>query len=199
MDSNLNRIVQQVESGQTTARGAAKNAPLHSEESVAVTIYITEGYADAIVEFLEANGASPRNVGTDYIEAYVPVSLLPEASTQEGVISIRTIIPPQPAQGTVVSEGVSVHGATAWHNAGFKGQGVKIGIIDTGFEGFTSLQGTELPSTVEARCYTDIGVHTFSATDCEISGNKHGTAVTEAAFDIAPEATYYIANPMSLG
>ena len=99
MDSNLNRIVQQVESGQATARAAAANAPLHSEESVAVTLYITEGYADAIVEYLETNGVSPRNVGSDYIEAYIPVSLLPEASTQEGVISIRTIIPPQPRTG----------------------------------------------------------------------------------------------------
>ena len=199
MDSNLNRIVEQVESGQTTARGAAKNAPLHSEESVAVTIYITEGYADAIVEFLEANGASPRNVGTDYIEAYVPVSLLPEASEQEGVISVRTIIPPQPAQGTVVSEGVTVHGATVWHNAGLKGQGVKIGIIDTGFEGFSTLQGTELPATVEARCYTDVGVFTSNLADCTDSEDSerrrtHGTAVAEALFDIAPEATYYISN-----
>ena len=29
--------------------------------------------------------------------------------------------------------------------------------------------------------------------------SSHGTAVTEAAFDIAPEATYYIANPKSYG
>ena len=204
MDSNLNRIVQQVESGQTTAQVAAQNAPLHSEESVAVTLYITEGYADAVVEFLEANGASSRNVGTDYIEAYVPVSLLPEASTQEGVISIRTIILPQPAQGTVVSEGVSVHGATAWHAAGFKGQNVKIGIIDTGFEGFGALQGTELPSNVEARCYTDVGVFTFNLADCTDSEDSerrrsHGTAVSEALFDVAPDATYYISNTSSWG
>ena len=115
------------------------------------------GYADAIAEFLDANGASPRNIAADYIEAYVPVSLLPEASTQEGVISISTIIPPQPAQGTVVSEGVSVHGATAWHDAGLKGHGIRIGIIDSGFQGFSTLMGTEVPSNVEARCYTEIG------------------------------------------
>ena len=198
MDSNLNRIVEQVESGQFTAQAAAANAPIHREESVAVTLYITEGYAQDVWHYLEQSGASPRNIGIDYIEAYVPVSLLPDASTQQGVISIRTIIPPQELQGTVVSDGAALHGAPAWHSAGYRGQGVKIGIIDTGFQGFRSLMGTELPSSasVEARCYTDIGVYTSSLADCDnTDASEHGTAVTESAFDIAPEATYYIATP----
>ena len=45
MDSNLNRIVEQVQTGQFSAQAAAANAPIHREESVAVTLYITEGYA----------------------------------------------------------------------------------------------------------------------------------------------------------
>ena len=196
MDSNLNRIVEQVQTGQFTAQAAAANAPIHREESVAVTLYITEGYAQDVWDYLEQSGASPRNIGIDYIEAYVPVSLLPDASTQEGVISIRTIIPPQELQGTVVSDGVALHGVPAWHNAGYRGQGVKIGIIDSGFRGFRSLMGTELPSTVQGRCYADLGVYTSSLADCDnTDASEHGTAVTEAAFDIAPEATYYISSP----
>ena len=38
MDSSLNRIVLQVETGQSIAQAAAANAPLHQEESVAVTL-----------------------------------------------------------------------------------------------------------------------------------------------------------------
>ena len=167
MDSNLNRIVEQAQSGRLTAQAAAASAPIHSGASVAVTLYITEGYADAISGWLTDNGASPRNIGADYIEAYVPVSLLGEASEQEGVVSIRTIIPPEPAQGTVVSEGVAAHGVPAWHTAGMKGQGVKIGIIDTGFHGFQSLMGTELPASIEARCYTDVGIFNSSLSDCD--------------------------------
>ena len=199
MDSNLNRIVQQVETGQSTARAAAANAPLSSDGSVAVTIYITEGFAAVIVTFLESNGASPRNVGIDYVEAYVPVSLLPDTSAQEGVISVRTIVPPRAAQSSASGEAAIAHGATAWHSAGLKGQGVRIGIIDTGFSGYRDLMGSELPSSVEARCYTDVGIFTANLTDCETGDDPHGTAVTEAAFDIAPEATYYIANPFSAG
>ena len=204
MDSSLNRIVEQVETEEFTAQAAAANAPLHSEQSVAVTLYITEGYADAVAAYLESNGGDPRNIGADYIEAYVPVSLQPEASVLEGVISIRTIIPPQPAQGVVVSEGVAAHGVPPWHAADVKGQGVKIGVIDVGFKGFADLMGSELPSTVEARCYTDIGVFSSNLADCIPTGipesaRLHGTAVTEAVFDIASEAEYYIANITSWG
>ena len=204
LDSNLNRIVEQVDTGQFSAQAAAGGAPIHREASVAVTLYIAEGYADAVRDFLEANGGDPRNIGVDYIEAYIPVSLLAETSQQEGVISVRAIIPAQPAQSAVVSEGVSAHGAPAWHAAGYKGQEVKIGVIDVSFKGFADLMGSELPATARWRCYTDVGVFTANSTDCVAedipeSSRLHGTAVTEALFDIAPEAEYYIANTSSWG
>ena len=200
MDSNLNRIVEQVQTGQFTAQAAAANAPVHHEESAAVTLYVTEGYAAAVSDFLSGNGGDPRNIGADYIEAYIPVSLLAQASQQEGVISIRTIVPPQPDQGVVISEGVARHGVFAWHRAGYRGAGVKIGVIDSGFRGFQSLMGSELPSTVQARCYTDVGQTTGSLDECDNERlGSHGTAVTEAVFDIAPDATYFIADPYSRG
>ena len=97
----------------------------------------------------------------------------------------------------VVSEGFWVHGVSSWRQAGYRGKGVKIGIIDAGFRGFDSLMGTELPSTVQARCYIEVGVFTSDLADCETG--SHGTAVTEAVFDIAPEATYYISNTLASG
>ena len=202
MDSNLNRIVQQVETGIVSTNSFSGGATATAKQPVAATIYFTEGYADAISGFLNKNGASLRNIGIDYIEAYIPLSLLAEASQQEGVISVRTIMPATSAQNAVGGEGAVAHGAPAWHDAGVKGHGVKIGVIDVGFEGFRTLMGSELPDAenVHIRCYTDIGVLATDANDCiDSSGSKHGTAVTEAVFDIAPEAEYYIANPWSRG
>ena len=204
LGSNLNHVVEQARTGRLTTRAAAASAPIHHGHSVAVTLYIIEGYADTIASYLEANGASPRNIGADYIEAYIPVSLLEEASRQEGVLSIRTIIPPQPEQGTVVSGGVAAHGVTSWHAAGFKGRGVKIGVIDLSFEGFAGLMGSELPATVNTRCYTSAGNFTSNLSDCISTSSPeshrlHGTAVTEAIFDIAPQADYYIADTSSYG
>ena len=154
----MDGLVSSVEVGQATAMSAAADTPVHSGESVAVTIYLT-GNVDAVVSFLENNGGDPRNVGEDYIEAYVPVTLLGLVSEQPGVIRVREIVPPSPAQSvqTVAGHGPAAHLSTAWNQAGYSGQGIKVGVIDTGFEGFRSLIGTELPTTVQARCYTDLG------------------------------------------
>ena len=94
LDSMLNQLVARVEAGESSAEEAAGNAPLHRGSSVAVTFYLS-GNVDVVVSFLEDNGGSPRNVGEDYIEAYVPVTLLGPASEQPGVLRVRAIVPPQ--------------------------------------------------------------------------------------------------------
>ena len=181
------------------ARAASKDAPVSQEEAVAVTIYLS-GNVDEVVRFLEDNGGSPRNVGEDYIEAYVPLTLLGPVSEQPGVIRVREIIPPQPAQSApqIAGHGPQAHLSLPWNQAGYRGQGVKVGIIDYGFEDFSGLMGTELPATVVARCYTDIGVFTRDLADCEVDYD-HGTIVAESLIDIAPVVSLYIANPVSRG
>ena len=199
LGSHLDELVTRVEAGQATSKDAAGDTPVHSGASVAVTIYLS-GNVDDVVTFLEENGGDPRNVGEDYIEAYVPVTLLGQLSQQSGVIRVREIVPPQPAQLTqrIAGHGPPVHGSQAWNQAGYSGQGVKVGIIDTGFQGFSGLMGTELPAAVVARCYTDIGRFTTNLADCE-NEDVHGTAVAESVIDIASEVSLYIANPESLG
>ena len=179
LGSSLDQLVTRVEEGEALAAPSAGNAPAYRAESVAVTIYLS-GNVDGMVSFLEDNGGDPRNVGEDYIEAYVPVTLLGPVSEHPGVLRVREIVPPEPEYGYFTSQGVQAHLAQAWHNAGYKGQGVKVGIIDSGFEGFRELMGTELPTTVLVRCYTDLGVSSRNLADCRhYRGNPtgvHGTA-----------------------
>ena len=199
LGSTLDQMATRVEEGKSSAREAAKDAPVRKEESVAVTIYLS-GNVDDVVSFLEDNGGSPRNLGEDYIEAYVPVTLLGQVSEQPGVIRVREIIPRQPAQSpsSTTGHGPQAHLSESWNRAGYSGQGIKVGIIDLGFEGFSGLMGAELPATVMARCYTDIGVFTQDLADCEVSGD-HGTIVAESLVDIAPEVSLYIAHSSSKG
>ena len=94
LGSRLDEMVASVEADETTAEEAASGAAMHSGASVAVTIYLS-GSVDQVVAFLEENGGDPRNVGEDYIEAYVPVTLLGPASEQPGVLRVREIVPPE--------------------------------------------------------------------------------------------------------
>ena len=204
LGSRLDQLVAGVEDGEASTREAAEDAPVHQEESVAVTIYLS-GNVDGVVSFLEDNGGSPRNVSEDYIEAYVPVPLLGQVSEQFGVLRVREIVPAEEHQSTqrIAGQGPQAHGSPAWNQAGYSGQGVKVGVIESffGFNDFSSLMGTELPSTVQARCYTDVGRFTQNVADCAdaLVGSAHGTWVAEAVMDIAPEASLYIASPWSRG
>ena len=212
LSTHLNHLAEGYNSGQMSQGQAAGEAPVHSGGSVAVTVHLA-GHVSDVVTYLEDNGGDPRNVGVDYIEAYVPVSLLGPLSLQPGVTQVQEIIPPQPAYGNVTSQAVALHLADSWQDAGYQGQGIKVGVIDVGFTGYSGLMGIELPSTVVARCYTDVGVYTTNLADCEASeplpdfnqcvrgdsGSVHGTAVAEAVIDIAPDATLYISQPGSWG
>ncbi len=220
LGSGLDRLASGVEGGRMAAESAAAQSPVHVGGSVAVTIHLSGG-ADEVVSFLEEHGGDPRNVGEDYVEAYVPVALLGRLSEQPGVIRVREIAAPEPVQITqsVAGNGPGVHGSLAWNEAGWGGHGVKVGIID-GFRGLSSLMGSEVPAAVHGRCYTDIGVFTDNLADCEtvdpvpvriapecfgyasdvaVRNAEHGTIVAESIFDIAPDASLYIANPRSRG
>ena len=203
LGSSLNQLIASVEAGQA-AEKAARGAPVHEAGAVAVTIYLS-GETGEVVAFLEENGASPRNVGEGYIEAYVPLTLLGAVSELPGVIRVREIAPAQQVRLTqrVRGQGPLVHGSNVWNRAGYSGQGVKVGVIDTiyGFNGLRDLGGDEVPLSVEARCYTDVGRFTSDLQDCEnaLLGDGHGTMVAEAVIDIAPEASLYVATPWSLG
>ena len=213
---HLNELVAMTESGLFSAQEAAADSPIHSGGSVAVTVYLSSNVA-GVVQFLEDNGGDPRNVGEDYIEAYVPVTLLGQLSEQPGVTRVQEIIPPEPTYGEFTSQGVQPHLSQAWNDAGYSGQGVKVGIVDVGFKDLTSRMGRELPTSIEGKCYTDIGVFTQNLADCgavrEVTNSApecldedqrraarsavHGTAVAESVIDIAPEVSLYVANPRS--
>ena len=93
LDSMLNQLVARYESGQASAEEAAVDSPLHLGGMVAVTFYLS-GNVDGVASYLKANGGDPRNMGEDYIEAYVPVGALGAASEQAGVLRVQAIAPP---------------------------------------------------------------------------------------------------------
>ena len=201
LDANLNRVVEQA-TGSANPASTESAASASSADPVLVTFYVEPEHVDALRQYLEDNDVYVRNVGEDYIEAHVPPLLLPAASEQTGVLRVDTVIPPQPAQSQsrVISQGVGLHGADAWHNTGYRGQGVKIGIIDSGFEQFSRLQqGGELPPNVFARCFFDEPQPPSSRlSDCE-ADSVHGTAAAEAVIDVAPDVELYVSNPLSNG
>ncbi len=200
LDSHLNQLAEDY-AGVHQPSDAQQRTTETDAEPVLVTLYVEPERVDDVRQYLEDNGIFVRNVGADYIEAHIPPSMLGAASEQPGVLRVDTVIPPQSHQSRerVISQGVGLHGADAWHNLGYRGSSIKVGVIDSGFEGFSRLQGSELPANVTARCYFDgPKAPTSQLSDCE-AGSDHGTAVAETVIDVAPEAELYIAKVHSFG
>jgi hypothetical protein len=113
------------------------------------------------------------------LEMAIPPGQLNQATTVRGVGYLRR--PIVPTRQSVVTEGASTIGATLSQQAGVKGKGVKVAIIDVEFEGaLSSYLIGELPN--------------FSFLDLTNSGNffsggPHGTACAEIVHDVAPEAS----------
>ena len=191
LDSRLNKIVEQI--GSPGALSIAESAPISVGDLVAITVRVSHN-ATGTVEFLESVGAIVANIGADYIETYTPVTALVPLSERDGVLKVSTILPPQ---STVTSQGTTVHRSPIWNARGYTGTGIKVGVIDSGFNGYGALMGSELPSTVIARCYLLVGFFLDNLSFC--GGSVHGTAVAEAIADITPDVTLYIANPLSKG
>jgi len=117
------------------------------------------------------------------IQVVVPISQL---TTLADAPSIRLVRMPLESLPDVVSEGVALINADDWQTASFNGTGVKVGILDGGFSGYTTRQGEgELPPTVTTWWAPSIG---------NAGTSIHGTACAEIAYDVAPDADFYLAN-----
>jgi subtilisin family serine protease len=156
--------------------------------------------------------AQLQQVGVDVVSAYkdrvniaVAVSLIEAAMSSEDaplvfaqltelehVIAVRIpetrgsdFRPPAQAPTSQLpyrGEGVDVVGATEWHKAGFTGEGVRIGVLDLGFDGYRALLGNGLPGGAV--------MATFGWIDEE---EVHGTACAEIVHELAPDAELFFA------
>jgi subtilisin family serine protease len=88
-----------------------------------------------------------------------------------------------PASGGIVGQ----VGADGWHAAGFRGRGVKVAVLDTGFRGWRDQLGKALPDRVTAKSFRSDG-------ELEFRSSQHGILCGEVVHSIAPEAELLFAN-----
>jgi subtilisin family serine protease len=141
---------------------------------------------------IDAVGGRVEAEYADLLQALVPVGSLRKLA--EFPIVMHVGPPSVPIADAVVDEGVGATNASTWHGAGLSGSGVKVGIIDLGFIGYTATQATgDLPPSLITAEFGCGGVAT---------GTEHGTAVAEIVYKMAPGAQLYlicIATSVNLG
>ena len=78
-------------------------------------------------------------------------------------------------------------GVPAWHAQSWRGQGLKVAVLDTGFHGYQAHLGTTLPLTVQVCSFR------FDR-DLEAKSSQHGILCAEVIHTLAPEAELLLAN-----
>ena len=165
------------------------------EEGLVKVIIEPAGDDPSVVDraALEALGARVEAVSKSLLRVKIPLSkLIPVAATVRGISFIRRPYRPHAVAVATLSEGVRKIGASEFHKWGYEGQGVKIAVIDLGFEGlreaiaageFGSGSGYRGSAVIDPACTRDYTGEGLEA------GTPHGTAVAEIIHDVAPKAT----------
>jgi subtilisin family serine protease len=74
-----------------------------------------------------------------------------------------------------------------WHGLGYRGQGVKVAVLDSGFRGYRAHLGGALPARVTAHSFRSDG-------DLEARDSQHGILCGEVLHALAPDAELLLAN-----
>ncbi|MBC8224205.1 S8 family serine peptidase [Candidatus Bathyarchaeota archaeon] len=148
--------------------------------SVQVVFELNHTASDEDLRQIEDHGATIEMTHRHFVQARIPVDLLYGALEIPGIRFVRTPSRPVP---TLISEGVEVINADDAQALGYNGSGVKVAIIDMGFD----ITNPEISgSIVEATSYS-------TPADITAGGyTQHGTACAEIVLDVAPGAQLYL-------
>ena len=194
----LDSVLAQLVAAQTSAgevKNLAESQSLRlSDNRVHIQIVTHAAGLASVTAAVTDAGGEVTGIGQNdtLIQGWLPIEALEKVAAENDVYFIRRPTPIYPLEnlqvGSSTTEGLGVLNGLAWHAAGHTGVGVKIGIIDLGFIGYSGLLGTDLPATVVVKNFTDGESETEVA-----STTEHGTACAEVIHDIAPDAELYLA------
>ena len=168
------------------AAPAAESLGLRVEDGqVQARLVVAPGGEAAARAAVAAAGGRVTGALGDALQVWLPPAALTAVATAAGVAALGA--PDYVQLAEVTSEGVARADADAWHAAGLRGQGVRIAIIDAGFQGYNAKLGTELPAGVVVKNFVD------GQPDAEVDATTaHGTACAEIVHDMAPAAELYL-------
>jgi len=150
---------------------------------VRVVVHVLPTAENTLASHLGRLGLEIELARGDLVQGLIAPADLESLATHPSVSWVRPPLVPLPL---VTSEGVGLTGADQWQSQGIDGTGVKVAVLDVGFQGYLSLLGSELPPSVT----------TYSArADGNIqAGQVHGAGCAEIVYDMAPGAEMYLVN-----
>ena len=185
LDAELEELVAGFDAGRTPDSFAGEVGGVDVDDGRArVIVEAYDGETGRVAgSAIDAGGRVEGSFGS-LVQADVPIGELHRLAASSGVAEVRS---PMRPYVDVTGEGVALTNASGWQSSGLTGAGVKVAILDLGFQGYEAKLGTELPASVTAMSFVVGG-------DIHGGGQPHGTGVAEVVHEMAPDAELYLAN-----
>jgi subtilisin family serine protease len=167
---------------------------------VRVSLYAPGHAADVAADVAAAGGDAVRH-SRDFVAARVPTDALPALTRHPLVRQVGRVADPAPRPAASAGgpradrvDALELVNARAWHAAGLTGSGVKVGIIDAGFEGYATVARADPPALVEEGCNLALYTPDDPYYRPLETGGGHGTEVAAIVNAVAPDAELYLVN-----
>ena len=130
------------------------------EFPVLVTVYVLQdgdpSHLEGLRGFFHREGVTSMRFAKSVVEVTLPISLLGPLSSQKGVTRV------QPTHRgilhAVAGQGREAHGSPEWNLLGLTGDGIKVGILDKGFDGFSGRISNATPRELSSFRQADLVV-----------------------------------------
>ncbi len=163
---------------------------------------------DAVSEIrsqITDRGGQVEGVARSRIQARLASSTIAELAKERDVRFIRFPMSPVPrdpeltaqandAEDEFRSEGLDAIGTAPWHEIGLNGQGVRVGVIDTGFKGYAERLGSELPAEPSVSTRSFRPNEDIACSNCPEVSQYHGLGTAEIVHDVAPRSELSLSN-----
>ena len=187
----LLRLAESRSKGLSDMRDQAKGLgiPFHDDLASVSLFANDESDAARLQREVERRGGEVEAVFENVVMARLRVNDIEAVGDADALYFMDvspTFQPLAAGYGTRVSEGVRITKADALQAAGVTGKGVKVGILDFGFQRYSALvQAGEVPRAKAQRA--------FNRSGRVEADTVHGTGCAEIIADMAPDAELYLA------
>ncbi|HEX6789076.1 MAG TPA: S8 family serine peptidase, partial [Gaiellaceae bacterium] len=190
LTSRLGQIAdaQQVHGASAALAAAATRGIEVSGSRVQVDVLARPGRLADAEAAIRTEGGQVGATAVGTITALVPPDSLKSLALSTSVAEVRD---PPLAVAETADEGLAMTNAPAVHAAGFDGTGVRVAVIDLGFQQLNAVFGNTLPSWLVPQNFNCPGFSPLVGGLNNWGPTPHGTAVTEVLHQMAPGATVF--------
>lgn len=150
-------------------------------------------------------GGRVEGVARSRLQARLTPAMIERLARERGVEFIRLPMSPlardpqltlqaDESGNNVLSEGLAAIGVETWHEIGLTGQGVRVGVIDSGFMDYEALFGSELPEAHNVTARSFRSDEDIECSNCAELSQYHGRATAEVIHDVASRSQLYLSN-----